>query len=403
MISMSMRRCAVAFALSLAAGCSAPPVPMPPSPSAPVPSAAPASWVGTWGTAVQHGGRSFQDHTVRQIVHTSIGGDSARVRFSNEFGSGPLVIGSAYLANRTGGGTVTDSRPVTFGGATSATVPAGQTAVSDEVAFPVPADGDVAVTVHLPTTAGGTTHGIAVQDTYVASGDQAAAGTLSGARTESSWYFLSGLDVRNPDAAGAVVAFGASITDGFGSRFNGNQRWPDLLADRLRAAGHTVGVLNAGISGNRLTADDRGESALNRFERDVLSRPGARWVIISDDAINDLGAADPPSAAELIGALRTLVERAHGAGLRVICSTLTPYEGAGYWTARGESARGEINEFLRGSGSGCDAVLDADRATHDPSVPTRFRPAYDSGDHLHPGAAGFQAIADAVPLDVFTR
>ncbi|MBW6439947.1 SGNH/GDSL hydrolase family protein [Actinoplanes hulinensis] len=336
-------------------------------------------------------------------MHTSIGGDSARVRFSNEFGSGPLVIGSAYLANRAGGGTVTGSRPVTFGGATSVTVPAGQTAVSDEVAFPVPADGDVAVTVHLPTTAGGTMHGIAVQDTYVASGDQAAAGTLSGAKTESSWYFLSGLDVRNADAAGAVVAFGASITDGFGSRLNGNQRWPDLLADRLRAAGHTVGVLNAGISGNRLTVDDRGESALNRFERDVLSRPGARWVIILDDAINDLGAADPPSAAELIGALGKLVERAHGAGLRVICATLTPYEGAGYWTAHGEAARGEINAFLRGPGSGCDAVLDADRATHDPSAPTRFRPAYDSGDHLHPGAAGLQAIADAVPLDVFTR
>ncbi|MEV0900240.1 GDSL-type esterase/lipase family protein [Actinoplanes sp. NPDC049802] len=349
--------------------------------------------MGTWGTAVQRGGRTFQDQTVRQIVHTSIGGDSARVRFSNEFGSGPLVIGSAYLAGR----------PLTFDGATSVTVPAGRTAVSDEAAIAVPADGDVTVSVYLPQPAGGTVHGIAVRHTYVAPGDQAAAATLTGAKTESSWYFLSGLDVRNAGAAGAVVAFGASITDGYGSRFNGDQRWPDLLADRLRAAGHTVGVLNAGISGNRLTAGEHGESARDRYERDVLSRSGARWVIISDDALNDLGAADPPSAAELIEALGELVDRAHRAGLRVICSTLTPYRGAGYWTARGETARGEINDFLRGAGSGCDAVLDADRATRDPSAPTRFRPDYDSGDHLHPGAAGLRAIADAVPLEIFAR
>ncbi|GAA1646553.1 GDSL-type esterase/lipase family protein [Actinoplanes couchii] len=360
-------------------------------------------WVGTWGTAVESGGRSFEKHTLRQIVHTSIGGGAARIRLTNEFGTRPLVVGAVRLARPVSGGTIDPAtdRAVTFGGRTSVTIPVGETAVSDEVSFEVPADGDVAVSTWLPSVTGPSTrHGIAVQHNYVAGGDQASAPKLSGIRTESSWFFLSGLDVRSD--GGAVVAFGASITDGLGSRFGANVRWPDLLSDRLRKAGHEVGVLNAGISGNRFTADDRGESGVNRFERDVLSRPGVRWVIISDDALNDLGAADPPSVSRLTGTLRDLTARAHAAGVRVICSTLTPYQGAGYWSARGEAGRAEINAFIRSGGSGCDFVLDQAAATQDPSAPTRFRREFDSGDHLHPSAAGFQAIADAADLSWFT-
>jgi lysophospholipase L1-like esterase len=178
--------------------------------------------------------------------------------------------------------------------------------------------------------------------------------------------------------------------------------WPDLLSDRLRASGREIGVLNTGISGNRLTADDHGDRAPARFDRDVLRRTGVRWVIISDDALNDLGAAEPPAADRLTAGLRDLITRAHRAGVRVICSTLTPYEGAGYWTAAGEAGRAVVNAFVRSPGSGCDAVLDQDGATRDPSRPARFLPRHDSGDHLHPNAAGLQAIADAVDLAWFT-
>ncbi|MDI6102179.1 GDSL-type esterase/lipase family protein [Actinoplanes sp. NEAU-A12] len=392
-------------AVLLAAGCSSPaPSPRPSSPPSPRPSAQPAPpWTGTWATAVEGGGRSFEAQTLRQIVHTSIGGDIARIRLTNEFGENPLVVASVRMALPVDGVTIDPAtdRQVTFAGATSVTIPPGAAAESDDLAFPVPADGDVAVSVHLPTATGPSTrHGIAVRDNYTAPGDQTSARRLTGAAKETSWYFLAGLDVRGGE--GAVVAFGASITDGLGSRFGADQRWPDLLADRLRAAGRTVGVLNAGISGNRLTVDDRGQSAANRFERDVLRQPGARWVIISDDALNDLGAADPPAPAELIAVIRALIERAHGAGIRVICSTLTPYAGAGYWTTRGETGRIAINTFVRSDGSGCDAVLDQDKATRDPADPARYLPEHDSGDHLHPSAEGLRAIADAAQMSWFT-
>jgi lysophospholipase L1-like esterase len=387
-----MRRAAV-FLLLLAAGCTTPSPAPAPVPS-PTPVASPAlPWVGTWATAVEGGGRTFHDHTLRQIVRTSIGGDIARVRLTNEFGDRPLSVGAMRLD-----GSVT----VTFDGAAAVTIAAGGTAVSDEVPFGVPAGGDVAVSMYLPAPTGPSTrHAIAVRHNQVAAGDQTSAERLTEPKSESSWYFLAGLDVRSD--ASAVVAFGASITDGLGSAFGANRRWPDLLSDRLRAAGHRVGVLNAGISGNRLLADGRGQSGVGRFERDVLRQPGARWVIISDDPLNDLGAADPPSAASLVAALRELISRAHGAGLRVICSTLTPFEGAGYWSGRAEKGRAKVNAFVRSPAAGCDAVLDQDAATRDPARPTRFLPRYDSGDRLHPSADGFRAIAGAVDLSWFTE
>jgi lysophospholipase L1-like esterase len=362
------------------------------------------AWVGTWAVAVQSGGRGFERQTLRQIVHASIGGAGARVRLSNQFGTAPLTVGDVHVARHAGNGTVVPAtdRPVTFAGAATVTIPAGSSAVSDAVAFAVPPGGDVAVSAYLPTATGAATHhDLGNRDNYVAAGDQSAAASISGAQRTSGYFFLAGLDVRNPAAAGAVVTLGASITDGLGSSHGADRRWPDLLAKRLRDSGRTVGVLNTGISGNRLIADGAGESALRRFERDVLAQPGVRWVIFSDDPLNDLGDADPPAGAELIDALKQLIARSHDAGVRFLCSTLTPFEGADYWTPRGESGRAAVNAFLHGEGSGCDAVIDQDTATHDPAAPTRFRAAYDSGDHLHPGDRGMQAIADAVDLGTF--
>lgn len=363
------------------------------------PGTVPPAWVGSWAAAPEQGTTGFARQTLRQIVHTSIGGSGARLRISNRFGARSLTVRDVRLARRAGGSRIDAGadRPVTFGGAGSVTVPAGDSAASDAVGFSVPANGDLAVSFYLPTATGpATRHALAERHNYVGRGEQSGAAAIVGASTTSSYYFLVGLDVRNRAATGAVVALGASITDGLASSFGAYRRWPDLLARRLASAGRTVGVLNAGISGNRLLTDGAGESALARFDRDVLAQPGVRWVIFSDLPLNDLGGRDPPTADQVIAGLRKLIERSHAAGLQFFCSTLTPFEGAGYWTEGAETRRAAINAFLRGSASGCDDVIDQDDALRDPAAPTRYRARYDSGDHLHPNDRGMQAIADAI-------
>jgi lysophospholipase L1-like esterase len=363
------------------------------------------NWTGTWASAPESGGDTFNQQTIRQIVHTSIGGTVARIDLSNAFGTAPLTVDDVHIAQAGTGSAIVGGtdRAVSFAGSSSVTIPAGGEAASDTVTMPVPALTNIAISFHLPGTTGpSTAHQLAMSTTYIASGDVSGAANLAGAQTQNSYYFLSGLDVQNPDAKGTVVALGASITDGFGSNQDGNDRWTDALAGRLNAAGDPVGVLNEGISGNRLLVDGSGPSAINRFDRDVLGATGVRWVIFSDDPINDLGSTNPqPTAAQLITAIQQLISTAHQHGITFICSTLTPYQGAGYWNASGESAREAIDTFLRGSSSGCDGILDQDTATHNPSAPTWYLPAYDSGDHLHPNNAGYQAIANAVNLSQF--
>ena len=367
--------------------------------------AATGSWTGTWSASPESGGPSFSQQTLRQIVHTSIGGTSARVQISNVFGTTPLVIADVHVALRSSGSAITSGtdHTVTFGGQASATIPAGGLAVSDPVAFSVPALSDVAVSMYLPNSTGSSTyHQQGSVTNYIASGDVSGNASLSGAQTTGSYYFLTNLDVQNSAAQGAVVTLGASITDGYSSTTDANNRWPNDLAVRLANSGSTIGVLNQGINGNRLLVDGSGQSALNRFSRDVLSQPGVKWVIFSDDPINDLGSTSPPpTSAQLIAGLQQLISLAHQNGIKFLCSTLTPYQGAYYWTQQGETAREAFNAFVRSSGSGCDGVVDQDAATHNPADPTMYLPAYDSGDHLHPSAAGLQAIANAVNLNLF--
>ncbi|MFI9387486.1 GDSL-type esterase/lipase family protein [Kutzneria sp. NPDC052558] len=360
-------------------------------------------WTGTWSVSPQAGGPSFNQQTLRQVVHTSIGGTAARVEISNAFGSAPLNVADVHVAQRTSGSTVTNDHAVTFGGQRTTTIPAGGLAVSDSVAFAVPALADVAVSMYLPQATGASTfHQQGNATNYIAGGDVSGNATLSGAQTTGSYSFLANLDVQNANSPGAVVTLGASITDGVASGTDDNRRWPNDLATRLAQTGRPVGVLNQGISGNRLLVDGAGPSALNRFDRDVLNQPGAKWVIFSDDPINDLGSTSPPpSADQLITGAKQLVSRAHARGLKFLCSTLTPYQGAGYWTQQGETAREAFNAFVRSAGNGCDGVVDQDTATHDPSRPTWYLPSYDAGDHLHPNEAGLQAIANAVDLAVF--
>jgi len=233
-------------------------------------------------------------------------------------------------------------------------------------------------------------------------GDVAGNADLTGTQNNGSYYLLSNVDVKNAQALGAVATLGASITDGVGSSQDSNRRWPNDLAKRLNAAGKIVGVLNQGISGNQLLKDGAGESALKRFQRDVLSQPGIEWVIFSDDPINDLGSgSNRPSGAQLIDGLKQLISAAHAAHVKFLCSTLTPFEGSGGWSSEGEVSRGQINAFIRGADSGCDGVVDQDTATHDPAHPTKFLASLHIGDWLHPNEAGLQAIADAVSLSRF--
>ncbi len=354
----------------------------------------------------RRGGPAFNQQTLRQIVHTSIAASVARVQFSNAFGTQPLQLSDVHIAQRMSGSSVTPGadRGVTFGAQTETSVAAGDVAISDPIAFPVSALSDVAISVYLPQPTGPTTyHQQGTQTNYIASGDVSADANLTGAQAAASYYLLANLDVQGLSSPGAVVTLGASITDGFASAQDGNHRWPNYLAIRLADAELSIGVLNQGINGNRLLMDGAGQSALHRFDRDVLSQPGVAWLIFSDDPINDLGSTVPaPTTDQLVAGVAQLIASAHESHLKFLCSTLTPFQGASYWTQDGETGREGFNAFVRGPNSGCDGIVDQDVATHDPENPARFLPAYDSGDHLHPNDAGRQAIANAVDLSLFS-
>ncbi|MGX7828096.1 SGNH/GDSL hydrolase family protein [Actinokineospora sp. 24-640] len=392
------------------------------------PSGPPASWVGTWASVPTStpatGTRELRDQTIRQVVHTSIAGDRLRLRLTNEFGDRPLRIGEVRVARRAGPtGTDIDpatDRAVTFGGQASVAIPAGAPAVSDPVALALPARADLVVSVHLPLATPVTTvHGFAYQENVLASGNVTGARSVPATETITQWYFLSGVSVetRHPRAR-AVVALGDSITNGFESAVNANHRWPDLLARRLR----TTGVLNSGVAGNRLLHDPNppaghpaegyaayfGHSALRRFDRDVLAQPGVGHVIVLL-GVNDLGhpgtsapLSEAVTAQDLIGAHRQLIARAHQAGLRIYGGTILPFKNdtLGFHSPENEAKRQAVNDWVRTSGE-YDAVLDFDAALRDPADPLSLRPAYDSGDHLHPNDAGMAAIAATVPSHLF--
>ncbi|GAA3748279.1 lysophospholipase L1-like esterase [Spinactinospora alkalitolerans] len=386
------------------------------------------TWVGTWATVptatLPTATPVLHDETVRQIVHTSIGGDRLRLRLTNEFGETPLRIGEVHVARRSGtSGTGIDpatDRTVTFGGRTSVTVPAGAPMVSDPVRLALPPRSDLVVSVYLPEKTPVTTlHAFSYQENAVAAGNVTGDAAVEATETLTQWHFLSGVSVRaRGRSTGAVVALGDSITDGSETEVDANHRWPDLLAERLR---HT-GVLNSGIAGNRLLHDPNppegseaedyaaffGQSALRRFDRDVLAQPGAGHAIVLL-GVNDLGhpgtsapLSETVTAEEIIGAHRQLITRAHAADLRIYGGTILPFKGdtLGFHSEENEAKRQAVNEWIRTSGE-YDAVIDFDEALRDPDDPLRLRPEYDSGDHLHPNDAGMAAMAEAIPTQLF--
>ena len=365
-----------------------------------------ATWVGTWAASPSGAAadRSFQNQTLREAVHVSIGGTQVRVRLTNRFGDAPLKIGGAAVAVRSSGARArpgTD-RTLTFGGSRSIVIPPHADVYSDPVVLRVPPLSDLLIDVYLPGPTGpATQHELAFGTNYDASGNHAGGDDAAFARTGTSWYFLDGVDVAGTAARGAVVALGDSITDGAGGKRDANDRWTDFLAARLQALPENLrlGVLDAGISGNRILLSDPsyGPGALERLNDDVLSLTGVHAVMVYL-GINDIQQTPHQyDAARIEQGLRQIALQLHAHGLRVVGCTITPYEGWLTYDPRGERVRQTVNAFIRRSGI-FDAVVDFDAAVRDPSDPARLLPRYDSGDHLHPNAAAHRVMAAIIDL-----
>jgi lysophospholipase L1-like esterase len=375
-------------------------------------------WTGAWAASQQAPEpanalppEALRDATLREVAHLSLGGARVRVRVSNAFGTAPLTFAAVHLARARPGGAVEpgSDRTATFAGQAAVTVPAGAEFWSDPVQLSMAPGSDLAISLRLEAPPEGqTSHPGSRATSYLVHGDHAADPALAGAKTFEHWFELSGVDVEAGEDGHAVIALGDSITDGHGSTTDRNDRWPDDLARRLARAGRPAGVLNAGIGGNRVLADGLGPSALARLDRDVLAQTGARTVILLE-GVNDLGVLtrDAPVSPNVHAAMvrnltqgyAQVVALAHAHRLRVLGATILPYAGSGYYHPgpASEADRQAVNAWIRASGH-FDGVVDFDRVMRDPTRPDRLRPAYDSGDHLHPSPAGYQAMADAVPL-----
>jgi len=391
------------------------------------PAATEGAWVASWGASQQIPepqnalpAEDLRNATVRQIFHLSVGGRALRVHLSNAFGTEALHFTSVHVARPLSTSSPEidpqSDRPLTFAGDAEVAVPPGAEFVSDPLQFPAPPLSDLAVTFYIDLPpARETGHPGSRATSYYLHGNFAGATNLVEAKNTDHWYQVAEIDVQATPDASAVVVLGDSITDGHGATTNGNDRWTDVLAQRLLSKPETraIGVSNQGIGGNHLLTDGLGPNALARFDRDVLAPAGVRWVIVFE-GVNDLGGlardgeVSPAEHAALVSrvlaAYQQIVARAHAHGLRVYGATITPYAGSSYYHPGplSEQDRQSVNQWIRTVGH-FDAVIDFDSVLRDPQHPGQLLPAYDSGDHLHPSPAGYKAMGDAVPLALFAR
>lgn len=376
-------------------------------------------WITTWTTSNAATDRpaAFSNQTIRQTVHTTIGGSAVRLRLANTFGTHAIRFDAVYIGLQQNGPSLVphSNHPVTFGGNPWIAIPEGAEALSDPVPLATGAQQNLAISLFTSADTGpATVHGSAMQTNYLSAAGNFASQENGDAfgKTTTSWYFLSAVEVlASSKAQGAIVALGDSITDGASARFEKNERWTDVLARRLLAQSVPIAVLNAGIGGNRVLTSSPcwGENALARLDRDVLSLTGVTAVILFEGT-NDIGQPDtktqepnpclsrtPVSADEIIAGYKQIIARADARGLKILGATILPYQGFGGWTAQGDAKRNLVNQWIRTSGAFA-GVIDFDAALRDPSAPARLAPRYDSGDHLHPGPAGHEAMGNQVNL-----
>jgi lysophospholipase L1-like esterase len=385
-----------------------------------------AEWVATW-TASPHaplstegpfGAASYDNITLSQILRVSAGGERLRVRFTNRYGPAPLTIGAARVVRIDDAGEEipNTSRALTFGGDAAAVIPRGAPFASDTVQLAVPDLSRLKVEFYLPKPTGPCTcHLTGVDELAVSPPGNYVGKAFTPVSKAQFRAFLSVVEVDSPRALGTIVAFGDSITDGVGSTAGANRRWPDILANRLQAARRHWAVANAAISGNRILSPGMGESALARFDEDVLSLPNVKYIIVFE-GVNDIGnrfgqrgpnqpnipGLDQPeiTVEQMIAGYRQLIARAHDKGIKVFGSPIGPYKGASYWSEEGEAARQRINDWIL-KGGAFDGVVRFDTAFADPADPLQMREGYHMGDHLHGSDAGLKAVGDSIDLSLF--
>ena len=373
-------------------------------------------WVTTWSTSPStlpgedDPDNSLQDQTLRLIAHSSVGGDSVRIRLSNAHGNEAIAIGAASIALQSEGSSIQSgtSKPLQFAGQSSVSIPKGAVVFSDPLNYDLPEMTNLSVSLYLPEDNGFlTAHALSNQTNYISgNSDQTSSLDLTDRTETAAWSLLTAIDVINSNSISAVAVVGDSITDGWGSTASANQRWPNHFARRLFAesGARKFAVVNAGISGNRVTTQGNslfGQNLQARFERDVLALSNVTHMILME-GINDIGMSPSGSlisAAQVIAGHRQIIARAHASGIRVIGATLTPYEGAAYFTPEGELVRQEINAFIR-RGDEFDGVIDFEKAVQDPANPSRILPEF-TEDNLHPNDAGYEAMANIIELDLF--
>ena len=373
-------------------------------------------WVGTWSTAQQlveprnlPPEPGLSGNTLRQVVRVTLGGDRLRLRFSNAFSTHPVTLKEVHLAVSEGGGKIDPETDValSFDSKPDVTLQPGAAVLSDPFPFKLKPLSEVAITIHFGETSPDVTgHPGSRTTSYIQAGDAVSSIELPDAARTDHWYIIDAIDVMAPESTAAVAVMGNSITDGRGSGTNKQNRWPDVLADRLQANPGTrhVAVLNQGIGGNCVLRQCLGPAALDRFERDVLNQTRVRWLIILE-GINDVGQVKNKNHAakvadDLISAFELMIDRAHTAGIRVYGATLMPFGDSFYDSEISEFARTSVNEWIRNSGR-FDAVIDLDQAIGDPENPRRMRPEADTGDHLHPSETGHRMMAETVDLALF--
>jgi lysophospholipase L1-like esterase len=359
-------------------------------------------WVASWGASAvvpsnASGAYYLTNVTVRQIAHLSLGAASSlRIRLSNALGKAAVSFASIHVAQWAGNPSNPTSailpatdRIVTFFGSATITVAAGADIFSDPVSLPLPAGSDLAVSFYIPKTSNipATMHTFGNQKAYFALGDSTASPVIPNAVTDTVRPYLTGVEVEASDAS-AVVALGDSLTDGM--------LWPDSLSHRLD---NRLGIVNEGIAGNCLVVDCMGPNAMARFERDVLTISGVRYLIVLEGE-SDIGNAPELTAAQLIDAYRTMIGLAHAKGILVFGGTLPPFGGSHAGSPAHEQLRQQVNEFIR-TGGAFDAVIDFDKALANPENPAVLLAAFDR-DHIHPNDAGYQAMTNAIDLTLLS-